>query len=250
MEGAPKTATFHSRPHIVERAEYKATVESEVPMLRVLNNFILGFFSQHEMKEWKVLDAGCGRQPFRRLLEEKGCAYSAMDVNQNPEGSVQFICAIDEELPACLLQQGPFDLIICLEVMEHVADWDAAFKNFHLLLKNGGKLLLTAPFFFRLHEAPFDFWRPTPHSFEYYAQRHQLKVDEVMKGGDAWDILGTMLTLGGIYSRDRNFFNRLLSFCIRNFVRMIKGKILSGYFSRRVILDNGYYLSNGIVMHK
>jgi hypothetical protein len=51
------------------------------------------------MKGWKVLDAGCGRQPFRRLLEEKGCVYSAMDVNQNPEGSVQFICAIDEELP-------------------------------------------------------------------------------------------------------------------------------------------------------
>jgi hypothetical protein len=36
--------------------------------------------------------------------------------------------------------------------MEHVADWDAAFKNFNLLLKDGGKLLLTAPFFFRLHE--------------------------------------------------------------------------------------------------
>jgi hypothetical protein len=59
-----------------------------------------------------------------------------------------------------------------------------------------------------------------------------------------------MLTLGSIYSRDRNFFNRLLSFCIRNFVRMVKGKILSGYLSTRVILDNGYYLSNGIVMHK
>ena len=96
MEGARNIETFHPRPHIIERAEYKATVESEIPMLRILNNFILSFFSQHEMKGWKVLDAGCGRQPFRRLLEEKGCIYSAMDVNQNPEGSVQFICAIDE----------------------------------------------------------------------------------------------------------------------------------------------------------
>jgi hypothetical protein len=44
MEGGHNIETFHPRPHIVERAEYKATVESEIPMLRILNNFILGFF--------------------------------------------------------------------------------------------------------------------------------------------------------------------------------------------------------------
>lgn len=241
---------FHPRPHILERAAYVPASEAEVPMLRVINAFVDDFFSRYQMNGWKVLDAGCGRQPFRKRLEEKGCMYSGMDVNQNPEGSVQFVCAIDEPLPDDLMMEGPFDLIICLEVLEHVADWDLAFKNFSRLLKPGGRLLATAPFFFRIHEEPYDFWRPTPFVFEYYGLRHALKTESMLKGGDAWDILGTMLTLGGIYSRDRNFFNRLLGFCIRHFIRLVKRPILNGYLSKRVILDNGYYLSNGIVMIK
>lgn len=69
-----------------------------------------------------------------------------MDVNQNPEGSVQYVCAIDEALPQALVQAGPFDLIFCLEVLEHVADWDAAFGNFDKLLKKGGGWLRQLPF--------------------------------------------------------------------------------------------------------
>lgn len=241
---------FHPRPHIVERAEYKPTSEAEVPMLRVINSFVNGFFSQNQMNGWKVLDAGCGRQPFRKRLEESGCSYLSMDVNQNPEGTVHYVCAIDETLPEALIAEGPFDLIICLEVLEHVADWDVAFRNFSRLLKQGGSLLATAPFFFRLHEEPYDFWRPTPFIFEYFGLRHGLKTEQIVKGGDSWDILGTMLTLGGIYSKDRNIYNRMLGFVIRHFVRLTKNRILSGYLSNRVILDNGYYLSNGIIMRK
>ena len=241
---------FHPRPNIVERADYVPSSEAEIPMIRVINAFVSDFFSRHDMKGGKVLDAGCGRQPFRKRLEEAGCSYTSMDVNQNPEGSVQYVCAIDEALPQALVQAGPFDLIFCLEVLEHVADWDAAFGNFDKLLKKGGRLVATTPFFYRIHEEPYDFWRPTSYAFEYYGLRYAFKTELVVRGGDSWDILGTMLTLGGIYSRDRKFFNRLLGLCIRNFIRLIKRGILEGYFSKRVILDNGYYLSNGIVMIK
>jgi hypothetical protein len=89
---------FHPRPHIVERSSYVPTSEAEIPMLRVLNSFIHDFFAKNNISGWKVLDAGCGRQPFRKLLEEKGCSYYSMDVNQNAEESVQFVCAIDEPL--------------------------------------------------------------------------------------------------------------------------------------------------------
>lgn len=241
---------FHPRPYIVERSEYVPATEAETPMIRVINAFVDDFFLRHNMKGWKVLDAGCGRQPFRKKFEDAGCSYTSMDVNQNPEGSVHYLCAIDEPLPDALKEAGPFDLLFCLEVLEHVADWDAAFGNFSHLLKKGGLLVITSPFFFRIHEEPYDFWRPTTYTFEYYGLRHGLKIQQIVKGGDAWDILGTMLTLGGIYARDRRMYNRFLGFCIRQFVRLIKRGILSGYFSKRVILDNGYYLSNGIVLIK
>ena len=34
----------------------------------------------------RVLDVGCGRQPFRLTIEALGYSYTGVDVEQNPEG--------------------------------------------------------------------------------------------------------------------------------------------------------------------
>ncbi len=58
------------------------------------------------------------------------------------------IACIDEPLPAELLNQGPFQFVLCTEVLEHVADWPMAFKNLASLMSSGGHLLITCPFFY------------------------------------------------------------------------------------------------------
>src|SRR5207247_641957 len=115
-----------------------------------------------------VLDVGCGRQPFRHLLEGPGSRYVGMDVTQTPEGSVDIIAAIDAPLPLVTTALAPFDFILCTEVLEHVADWTTAFANFAALLRPRGRLLLTCPHFYLLHEEPYDFWRPTLHAIAHY----------------------------------------------------------------------------------
>jgi len=69
-----------------------------------------------------------------------GYSYTGRDVQQNPEGTVDVVCAIDEELPVELTYRGPFDLVLCTEVLEHVADWDMAFRNLATLLGRGGSV--------------------------------------------------------------------------------------------------------------
>jgi SAM-dependent methyltransferase len=140
---------------------------------------------------FKVLDVGCGGQPFRHAVESRGLKYFSLDV-QNYYDAVDFIAAIDGELPALLLETGPFDFILCSEVLEHVADWDRGFHNLATLLKPGGRALLTCPFFYFLHEQPYDFWRPTSYALEHFANRQGL-VCTTMRVGDAWDVLGTLL---------------------------------------------------------
>lgn len=241
---------FHPRPHIIERAAYVPASEAEVPMLRVINAFVDDFFSRYQMNGWKVLDAGCGRQPFRKRLEEKGCIYSGMDVNQNPEGSVQFVCAIDESLPDDLIQQGPFDLIMCLEVLEHVADWDVAFKNFSSLLKVGGRLVITAPQFFYLHEEPYDFWRPTMHVFEYFALRHGLRVTLTIKGGDAWDIIDTIFSSGKISNYNKSILDKGLKLLMRKVVHQLTRGFFRKHLQKHIEFNQSYYVSNGIELIK
>jgi SAM-dependent methyltransferase len=196
-----------------------------------------------------VLDVGCGRQPFRPLLEGPASAYVGMDVTQTPEGTVDVIAAIDAPLPAELLVCGPFDFILCTEVLEHVADWGAAFANLAALLKPGGRVLLTCPHFFRLHEEPYDFWRPTLHALGHHARMNDLKAVRQEAAGDGWDVLGTLLASCVAAPHRPGLLSRLacrgVNACRRLAFALLKWRLL-----QRLARLPGVYLSNIVTLEK
>jgi SAM-dependent methyltransferase len=59
-----------------------------------------------------------------------------------------------------------FDVIICLNVLEHVFDFHNGVKNLHKSLKNNGQLMILVPAFYPLHDEPQDYWRFTEHSLK------------------------------------------------------------------------------------
>lgn len=138
------------------------------------------------------LDVGCGGQPLRAQLTAIGLEYVSVDVGQNIAGTVDFIGAIDGPLPA-LLAAKSFDFIVCTEVLEHVANWPAAFANLAALLKPGGRLLITCPHIWVPHEEPADFFRPTNWALAHHADRAGLRALEITRLGDGYDVLGTVL---------------------------------------------------------
>lgn len=66
------------------------------------------------------------------------------------------LCAPPEELP------GPFDLVICEQVLEHVIDPITAVRTLRRLCRPGGHVLVSTPFLVPIHGAPGDYWRFTP----------------------------------------------------------------------------------------
>lgn len=220
-----------------------------VPLLRdnierVLNSLPAGL---------KALDIGCGGQPFRGLLENRGYQYVSADT-QNPLGIVDYIAEVDQDLPLNLLNDGPFDLILCTEVMEHVALWDKAFSNFSDLLKPEGIVLITCPHIYILHEQPYDFWRPTSHALRFYAERYGFLAMSIERLGSTWDVLGTIL--GAVYDgadirsgRGSRIGGWLLSLTIRCLYRLIKTRWLQDRYS---LNDDRYpmYLSNLAILKK
>lgn len=66
------------------------------------------------------------------------------------------LCAPPEQLP------GPFDLVICEQVLEHVRDPLTAVRTLRGLCKPDGHVFIATPFLVRLHGHPEDFWRFTP----------------------------------------------------------------------------------------
>lgn len=59
------------------------------------------------------------------------------------------------------LSDKMFDIIVCTEVLEHTLDPFSAVKEIYRLLRNGGVLLVTVPFNFRIHGPLPDCWRFT-----------------------------------------------------------------------------------------
>jgi len=60
--------------------------------------------------------------------------------------------------------KSKYDIILCLNVLEHVYDFQLAVDNLHKALKHDGKLVVAVPFTFPLHDEPGDYWRFTEHS--------------------------------------------------------------------------------------
>lgn len=184
-----------ARPNLDRRADYSPRARVEQFIVPLLAQAIPAAIQTYAPKANKgaALDVGCGRQPFRSLIQSLGLSYTGLDTQQNADNSVDVIAPIDKLLPPDLTSRGPFSLILCTEVLEHVADWNAAFANIAALTARSGRIIITCPHVYRLHEEPFDFWRPTPHAIEFFAQRHNLRILELQKLGSGWDVLGTVL---------------------------------------------------------
>jgi SAM-dependent methyltransferase len=57
-----------------------------------------------------------------------------------------------------------FDVILCLNVLEHVYDFQKAADNIYRALKKGGVAVVAVPTMYPLHDEPGDYWRFTEHS--------------------------------------------------------------------------------------
>jgi hypothetical protein len=97
-----------------------------------------------------------GECPDRRLLYP-----DAVGLDMLAGDGVDIVHDLEQPLPAHF---GMFDHIDCCSVLEHVAHPWLLAKNIEDAMVEGGTLLVIAPFIWRQHGYPNDFWRYTPES--------------------------------------------------------------------------------------
>ena len=99
----------------------------------------------------RVLDYGCGEGRYLEVVRERfpnarlvGCDVSsvALDHARRRRPWADYTKMDDERAP---LEDGSFDLILSVEVLEHVADVELATRELARLLAPGGRLVLTTP---------------------------------------------------------------------------------------------------------
>lgn len=99
----------------------------------------------------RILDYGCGEGRYLDIVgarfpraELVGCDVSTVALQHARElrPRAGYLPMIDGRVP---LPDGSFDLIVCVEVLEHVADAEVTTRELARLLRPGGRLVLTTP---------------------------------------------------------------------------------------------------------
>ncbi|HWE11718.1 MAG TPA: class I SAM-dependent methyltransferase [Solirubrobacteraceae bacterium] len=156
---------------------------------RVLNNALVAVAPRHI--HGRLLDIGCGLKPYGPLLAPYITEHVGVDHPDSPHALTSVdVLATAYDIP---LENASFDTILMSEVLEHLERPTQALTECHRLLRPGGKLILTTPFIWTLHEEPRDFYRFTPYGLRYQAEQSGLDVLEVAPLGGQWGTLALML---------------------------------------------------------
>ena len=129
-----------------------------------------------------VIDIGCANKRLKTYLS-KGCCYYGLDYldtvaklyKTNPD-----VFADAQRLP---IIDHSVDTVALIEVLEHVPDPNIAIAEASRILKINGILIITVPFLYPLHDAPYDFHRWSQFALEKLASQHQFSVIEIVYRG-------------------------------------------------------------------
>jgi methyltransferase family protein len=191
-----------------------------------------------------VIDAGCGEQPFRALVEANARQYVGMDAIQNRHNSVAVLSDL-ESVPAT----GPrYPFVLCTEVLEHVVDIDRSFQGLRRLTAPGGIVVLTVPFIFPVHMEPFDFRRLTVSGISQLAADHGFEVVSFERLGRATDGLATLLADASVLPATRAPYDRVKARLLRMAKSWLVHLLDSPALSSHVSINTNYYLCNGVVL--
>jgi SAM-dependent methyltransferase len=136
----------------------------------------------------RLLDLGCGNVPlygmYRDLVTENICIDWEQTLHLNRHID-QFV-NLNGALP---IADEEFDTVLSTDVLEHIARPDCAWAEMSRVLRPGGKLLLTTPFFYWLHEEPHDYHRFTAHKLRLFCADYGLEVVELNAYGGAPEVV-------------------------------------------------------------
>lgn len=157
-------------------------------VLSILNRWISDIALPHA--SGTMLDYGCGGQPYRTLFESRVDKYIGADVEAAIGINLDLIITPGEPLE---LDCSSVDTVLSTQTLEHVYDFQSYLAECRRLLRPGGHLILTVPMQWRMHEAPFDYWRFTKYGVLSALEEHEFEVIQLSPCGGAWALLGQLL---------------------------------------------------------
>ncbi|HEX6767042.1 MAG TPA: class I SAM-dependent methyltransferase, partial [Polyangiaceae bacterium] len=145
----------------------------------------------------RLLDVGCGTKPYEHIFRPYVTEYLGIEHEATFERTQ---ASADERKPDLYydgkrlpFDDGTFDTVLNAQVLEHTPEPARLVTDMARVLKEGGTLILSAPFQFRLHERPHDYFRYTPYGLRALCADAGLEIVEELQQGSLWSVLAHKL---------------------------------------------------------
>jgi SAM-dependent methyltransferase len=116
-----------------------------------------------------LYDLGAGESPYKDFFLQYADQYIAVDWAGSYHDTKADIAA-DLNLPLPI-DSGVADTVVSLSVMEHLCEPQIMLNEAYRILKPEGAIVLQVPWQWRIHEAPYDFFRYTHYGLKYLFEK-------------------------------------------------------------------------------
>jgi len=214
---------------------------------------VVGLENQKTREEWLestlkiipsgslILDAGAGELKYKKFcthLSYVSHDFGRYDGKGNGAGLQtqvwdQSRLDIISDITDIPKENGSFDAVMCIEVLEHVPDPIKALKELVRLLHSSGYLITTAPFNSLTHFAPFFFYTGySEYFYNYWLTEMGLKIIDIQVNGNYFEYLAQ--ELNRLPKVARKYASQKFTW-----IERIASKVIVGSLSRFSSKDSG-----------
>jgi len=169
--------------------------------------FIIRFYLLQDIKKILVkykftgnlLDVGCGEKPYQNLFKNVS-SYTGIDFNHYSKHSRSAIGHPDIYFPndyneklALPFIDNSFQNTVSFQVFEHHKNPQKMFSEMFRVLKNGGYMLISAPFLGGIHEEPNDYQRFTKYGLIELLKPYKCEILEIKEQGALFSTISMLL---------------------------------------------------------
>jgi SAM-dependent methyltransferase len=145
-----------------------------------------GDLAPHE----SILDVGSGMAPYRELFSHARYVTCDWEHSIYAPSTPPDIRGSADRIP---VEDASFDAILCTQVLEHVPEPWAVLEEFHRVIRPGGRVWITAPLVWYLHEQPYDYYRYTSHGLRHLLERAGFSAIEILPLTDAFTTVAQLV---------------------------------------------------------
>lgn len=176
-----------------------------------------------------LLDCGCGNMPYYEMYRPHVQSVTGVDW-EGTHGENLYadkIADLNEGLP---FDDGSFDSILVTDVIAHISKPDKLFREFGRVLRPGGTVLVTSPFFYWISEPPHEYFRYTEFAFRRFCVDAGLDEVAIEAYGGRMDVILDLLNKKMIGKISNRIFLLLATMLgSKNAVRKTGKKFPLGY---------------------